>query len=687
MQYANKTGSECNAVAPQFIALPDEILCQIAGYMRESGKNELEVFCAVCRRFRACGAELKYDDTKLPGVTRQGSVEAHQRLLRFLDILLSSFTIAARKDATKPRINHLSVGLNVDRTSYARRYLRARKYLLTSQTRNAAKDMITQSGILISAAIRDTWFADLTAGESSNTTTEQLRATKGRQVGLLFALLKVHYRSPSVLMLSVDDGDDANGINFVNVQGQNRPLVRTLTDPFLHLFGVSWDSPLLDIAACFPNLHDLSVMAENFVPGLLSIPNIKTLRIHGLSRHIQNRYLDDCPEIQNKVTELEIIADLKLIVHSDSFGTIQHTSLHKLKTLLRTVPVIRTLRVILFDTYPNEDNLSGRYSHLEHYNSTTHERLVRSELGLYSSVTIDYPGMLQAITQGCGNSKQLTALELRTHCWDDNVINIARIQTLQADSHSLRSDFPALRHLVLPEHALVVDAVGTGTVHPRDLPGDQHLLYFILPDRLESLVIVDATVAIYPELLGLLVLRRRNGGLRQLETIKLQSPTHDEDAADMLCDAEILCEEMAISGIEFIFTTYLRSEPEWQDLVQLRLTNDDMRGCDDMTRVKCDLPRILCYHGRTYPNSFNGRPFHEPVVLHYDDDGTEDMIDDRIEAAFNQPRDSQRWPSKFTKPSDTSSDTIDELCSNATYPYNADLDIVTSGMSSSPRES
>jgi hypothetical protein len=552
---------------PLIFRLPNELLGYVAGAVQGNSRRDLVNFCRTSRKFFDCGKILLLDNVALPSLDiYYNPMAAHCHLLKFMEAVATQHRHAAQNHDREPRIKQIALCSQLEPAEWLRGSdsLNESRYYLSSSLRASAKQIMQQSRLLVSTVACEQWYKDLVAGESDIATMEQVINTKGRQVGLLLALMSAT-KTPrlEILYLALED------------MHQNHPwspFTRVLSDPIESMFGVPWHSPAFDIKACFPKLQDLSVLAENFVPCLLDIPQLKTLRLHGLGTNIDNQFLHNCPSVAAGVTELEFLTDASILACSNDPSYGRPDCSHQIQNILASVPNVQTLRFDVFVVYhvPDEHYLGGRYSHVKNYvRGAEYQTIVNRNTQRYlrdaGVLVLDYPRLLQTIAASSSSTDQLTTLEIRTNCsleqWEGEI----RVKALQTMSPCLRGDFPALRHLVLPEHALVVAT----TAHECE-----NLLYYALPEDLETLLVTDATIAVCRDLLGFMRLREKNGGLEQLKTIELECPHGVMDTASMLCEAEVICEHMAVSGIDFVFTVFRDNKRCSQSLAQLRFGLD-----------------------------------------------------------------------------------------------------------------
>jgi hypothetical protein len=140
------------------------------------------------------------------------------------------------------------------------------------------------------------------------------------------------------------------------------------------------------------------------------------------------------------------------------------------------------------------------------------------------------------------------------------------------------------------------------------------LLWYVLPTDLECLIITDATVAIYQELLGffnlrkqLMRLEREHGAFKRFSELQLHESCQEENGVTMLCNVDVLCKAISASAAKATFTIYLSKRITYT-LEELRSAMTNRFVHKNGTIVELTWPRV-----------------DEEVACH-DEDPTDEMI-------------------------------------------------------------
>ncbi|KAH5779349.1 hypothetical protein HBI16_061220 [Parastagonospora nodorum] len=633
--HGSASSAELRASAPEgpISQLPAELLGQIALSL---GHSDRYAFSLVSKTFfDACSVHRFHgyvSPGRVTGSTLYNSPHcAHRRFLEYLENVAKAYRIAAQDDKKyKPKIQDLKIGLQIDFTS---RGAHRPSPVLTSE----AKAIVVRSGILDDDECRN-YVESLvppTRAYLSSFSNLGAAAPKGRVMGLLLAILGPQKFGLESLTIAVQDRISIPGEGGLSDEEEEDDddddiILRIRpTDPFHQLFGCAADSDSFHINKCFPQLKDLTILAQNFVPALFRLTQMHTLRMHGIS-HGLNMFQSPFNENvkATHIVRLDLVIDMRVLIdiaraqrgalRLQGLGTwhYQGCSL-QLKNLLPAFVSLRKLKLDMFWEFlkPNSrlPYLCGKWDHLNslfplpQYQSAVNGS-TKSTFKDGSIPQLSYPHLIKCIHANLPQPSKLDMLEIQAH----NYLRTSRyatakfeVETLNSEDASIRSLFPTLKQLSLPEHALVVESPSDSNPQSSaDMSAERpHLLWHMLPYQLESLTITDSTVGIYQDLLGFLTLREQQkakgldleGRFEQLAVLNLHEADMSEDGVTMLADAEMLSEIMKTSGINFRFFLY-NNLPVVKTLEELRWVGyrfplKDSEG----NLIEINRPRTECF--------------------------------------------------------------------------------------------
>jgi hypothetical protein len=271
------------------------------------------------------------------------------------------------------------------------------------------------------------------------------RSAKGRTMGLLLALIATASSGLETLTLAVQEGETLTGTDLV--------------DPFRWLFGCHADSDVFAIENCFPQLKDLTILAQNFVPQLFNIQKLNTLRIQGMTFCI-NVFRAPFPvgvEATN-IVKLDLVIDIRVLVPSRTsrHGIMyrSHTCSPQISYLLPAFPNLRELKIDMFLAWPSsqENYLGGTWRHLNAlFPVPDYQHRARSSIRDFvydGPVLISYPHLIKCISNSLPQPEKLHTLEIRAHNYLD-YIKYMDIETLNSSDASIRSLFRVPTTIVL----------------------------------------------------------------------------------------------------------------------------------------------------------------------------------------------------------------------------------------------